>query len=420
MNEYIIEELKAKYREKKIIPFVGAGLSIPFNLKSWLELIEELKEDFLDKRHYPAVDFEIEEQNYQEAIEAIKKYGEIEDQAIQEKISTYYSIRKNDLKEEIDNNYIDLEKDNFKVYLTTNYDRLMEGYLSGVNSYNSLTDYTSNFQKLFDNNKEKYLFHIHGCVSNPDSIVLSSEKYKQVYSDSRFDNYMSSFSSNYSFLFLGFSFNDTFVKDIIKNYKRFFKGTHYMIIDSDSIDPTKRKLLSKEYGIKIIEYDTSNSSHIEEIRKIFLKITEEAPQSYPSIGINELLSEETNYDDNLFYRKLKLAKIDDELLEVSKLFYIASEKFIRKSQSLGLPKEFIESILGEVFIKYKERYYQIFIKEKKSSLDLILEIHNDLDHMNIDRLVNQYNKPTSSENKGFIHVLADDRDKNIWWGEDRL
>lgn len=48
MNQYIINELKTKYNNQKIIPFIGAGLSIPFQLKSWNDLIQELKESFLN------------------------------------------------------------------------------------------------------------------------------------------------------------------------------------------------------------------------------------------------------------------------------------------------------------------------------------------------------------------------------------
>ncbi|MDN3095150.1 SIR2 family protein [Enterococcus faecalis] len=429
MSQYFVDQLKKKYHEKKVIPFIGAGLSVPFDLKPWPNLINELKETLLDSAHWPAVDFDLDIKNYQEAIESIKKFGYIADQPIQEKISLDYSLRKNELIPPIDNNYADLKKDNFKVYLTTNYDRLLDDYLPGVNGFNSLTDYTSNVPRLFENAKEKYLFHIHGCVSNPDSIVISSEKYNSIYSDAKFDSFMTAFSSNYSFLFLGFSFDDVFVQELVKNHKEFFQGTHYMITSSDSMDSQKRDSLSKDYGIHIIEYNTENSSHIKEIRKLLMEITGEQAEVesekddaivYSAVGIEELLTNEISYEDNLFYRKLQLENISEDLLDVSKYFYIAAEKFVRKSKKFGLPKEFIDGILAEVFMTYKEKYSQIYFREGKSSEELLIEIHKNLEQINIDRLVNESNKPTGSESKGFIHVLADDREKDIWWGSDRL
>lgn len=429
MSQYFIDQLKRKYQERKIIPFIGAGLSIPFDLKPWPDLINELKESLLPQTYWDAVDFDLETKNYQQAIESIKKYGHITDQPIQEKISEDYSLRKNDSENFIDNNYLDLKKDNFKVYLTTNYDRLIDDYLPEVNGFKSLTEYTSNVPRLFENAKEKYLFHIHGCVSNPDSIVISSQKYDLVYSAQRFDSYMGAFSSNYSFLFLGFSFDDVFVQELVKNHKEFFQGTHYMITSSDSIDNQKKDSLSRNYGIQIIEYNTECSSHVEEIRKLLMEITEEVTEIepekddsvvYPAVGIEELLTDEVDYEENLFYRKLQLANIGEDLRDVSKYFYIAAEKFVRKSKKFGLPKEFIDGILAEVFMTYKEKYSQIYFREGKSSEELLIEIHKNLEQINIDRLVNESNKPTTSENKGFIHVLADDGEKDIWWGSDRL
>lgn len=429
MNQYFIGQLKKKYQEKKIIPFIGAGLSIPFNLKPWPDLINELKESLLDQRYWDAVDFDLAEKNYQEAIESIKKYGHISDQPIQEKISEDYCLRKADAEVFIDNNYIDLNKSNFKVYLTTNYDRLLDDYLPEVNGFKALTEYTSSIPRLFENTKEKYLFHIHGCVSNPDSIVISSEKYNSVYSNQRFDSYMRAFSSNYSFLFLGFSFDDVFVQELVKNHKHFFQGTHYMITNSDSIDSRTKDNLSKEYGIQIIEYDIHNSSHAEEIRRLLSEITDEQIElvedrgkssDYPLVGIEELLVDKENYEESLFYRKLQLAKIGEDLRDVSKYFYIAAEKFVRKSKKLGMPKDFIDGILAEVFMTYKEKYSEIYSRNGKSSEELLIQIHKNLEQINIDRIVNESNKPTGSENKGFIHVLADDGEKDIWWGSERL
>lgn len=357
MSQSIISELKAKYEDKKIIPFIGAGLSIPFQLKSWPDLINELKETTLDTPYWPAIEHDLNLNEYQMAIEDIKKYGFVSDQPIQEKIAECYSKRKNDSDILVDCNYGDLVKKNFKVYLTTNYDRLIEDFIPEINSFNSLTDYTSNVQRLFMSDSEKYLFHIHGCVSNPDSIVISNEKYESLYSDAAFDNLMKVFSSSYSFLFLGFSFNDSFVKTLVEHHKQFFKGTHYLLIDKDSITGSKKKDLSVNYGIKILEYDISKSSHVEEIRKILAVISDEpnnvsdvvGVQSYPSIGIDDLISSSEEMDlNNLFYQKLELAGIGEKLKEVSQYFYIAAEKFIRTSKDFGLPKEFIDGILAEV------------------------------------------------------------------------
>lgn len=425
MNQYTISELKQKYQDKKLIPFIGAGLSIPFQLKSWSHLIGELKETFCKQEYWAAIDFELNSNEYQIAIENIKKYGGIGDQPIQELIADSYSIRITDMKEKIDSNYLDLNKENFKIFLTTNYDRFIEDHVSGINRFNSLIEYNSNVQRLFSSTNEKYLFHIHGSVSNPSSIVISEEKYKELYYDKVFDNMMKVFSSSYSFLFLGFSFNDAFVKKLVKEHKDYFKGTHYLLVQSGNLDIKQQTELNREYGLKIIEYDTTNSSHITEIRKIITEITGENTKEiskeldYTTIGIDELFGSDP-HEGNLFYRKLEVAKVGENLCEISRFFYIAAEKFIRQSKKLGLPKDFIDGILAEVFMKYKEKYVELYEIEEKTSSELLIEIHRNLENINIDRLVDKSNKPTNSESKGFIHVLADDEDKDVWWGNERL
>lgn len=429
MTQYFIDELKEKYNSKKIIPFIGAGLSIPFNLKSWDDLISELKESFLKESLWPAIDEDLNLGEYQEAIDDVKKFGKISEQPIQEKIADSYSIELSDNLP--DCNYPDLLKDNFKIYLTTNYDELIKSYIPGIRQFYSLTDYTSNTQRLFEDKTGKHLFHLHGCVANPDSIVISSEKYKQLYTDEKFDTLMKAFSSNYSFLFLGFSFNDVFIKKLIQEHKHFFKGTHYILTRTGSFDARKKAELQKEFGLKTIEYDIQNSTDVTEIRKILNEITggtnEKSnggfPQTnanlYTGIGIDEL-ADSDNYKENLFYRKLTICNIDPKMRELSTFFYIASEKFIRNSKKLGLPKEFIDSILAEVFLKYNEKYIEIYDIQGKSSNELLIEIHRNLEQININRFINATTAPTFAETKGFIHVLADDENKEIWWGAERI
>lgn len=431
MSQYIIDELKSKYKEKKLIPFIGAGLSIPFALKPWEELISELKESFLEEPIWPAIDAGLELGEYQEAIDDVKKFGRISEQPIQEKIADSYSINNINTDTLPDCNYSDIVKDNFKIYLTTNYDELIKLYIPRIHQFYSLVDYTSNIQRLFDDNTGKHLFHIHGCVANPDSIVISSDKYNQLYSDEKFDNLMKAFSSHYSFLFLGFSFNDVFLRNLIQKHKQYFKGTHYIITSVGSFDAKSKADLNREFGLKTIEYDPANSSHVLEIRKIVNEITgvqkgentgkteSSKSHSYVGIGIDELKPNE-DHENNLFYLKLKISNINPKMCDLSKFFYIASEKFFRTSKKMGLPKEFIDSILAEVFLKYQEKYIEIYDIQAKTSEELLIEIHKNLEQINIDRFINDSTKPTFSETKGFIHVLADDKDRDIWWGSERL
>ena len=73
MNQSTLRELKQKYQDKKVIPFIGAGLSIPFQLKSWPDLIDELKKTFCKEAYWASIDFDLISNEYQTAIENIKE-----------------------------------------------------------------------------------------------------------------------------------------------------------------------------------------------------------------------------------------------------------------------------------------------------------------------------------------------------------
>lgn len=423
-QKQVIQELQKRYAEKKVIPFIGAGLSMPFSLPKWDDLITHLKE-LIPENLWPAIDIDLEHKDYQGAVDDIKKFSRSDEQDIQEKIADLYDVPFIQPENRPDNNYQDLMKDGFSLYLTTNYDKLLEWYLPEANSFASLTEYKSNTQRLFLDTK-KNIFHIHGAVRNPNTIVISSESYNSLYDDPIYDDLMKAFSSSHSFLFLGFSFSDIFIQNLLKNHKSIYKGNHYLILAKGSMEMSTLMELSSNFGIKTIEYDVSNSSHLNEIRKILEEITQEPTEEIKNLKIQSGLQFEDlqvteTHESSLFYKKLKVANVSPELRELSIFFYISAEKFIRESMKLGFPKEYIDEILVEVFLRYKEKYTVLYSVQKKDSNELLIAIHDDLRSINLERYkkLDKF-KPMASETQGMIHVLADDDEKDVWWGSERL
>ena len=423
-REQVIQELQQRYAEKKIIPFIGAGLSAPFSLPRWDDLIDELKE-LIPEKVRPAIDLELEQGNYQEAVDDIKRFSRYGEQVIQEKIADMYDVDYVNPEERPDNNYEDLLKDGFSLYLTTNYDKLLEWYIPEANSFASLIEYSSNTHRLFSDTK-KNIFHIHGAVRNPNTIVISSESYKELYDNPTYDDLMKAFSSSHSFLFLGFSFNDIFIQNLLKNHKSIYHGTHYLVVAKNSMDMKTLVSLNSNFGIKTIEYDLENSSHLNEIRQILEEITQEPVKGISKKNIQsgvqfEDLHEIETHESSLFYKKLEVANVAPELRELSIFFYISAEKFIRESVKLGVQKEYIDEILVEVFLRYKEKYTVLYSVQQKDSNELVIAIHDDLRSINIERYKKMEKfKPMASETQGMIHVLADDDEKDVWWGSERF
>jgi hypothetical protein len=432
--EINLQNLKKDYQAGNLVPFIGAGLSVPFKVPTWKELIENITEKYATGKYSfvkEAVNFLLERNDYWGAIDTLKKFIPIVDQDIQSEIVNLIEEKKIRLEDENSHNYSDLAKMNFVLYLTTNYENLLYEYIKCETVPILLKDFNFNTQNIFDT---KRIFHLHGYISNPGSIVISRESYEELYRDKKYDNLLKLVTGTKKLLFMGFSFDDQFVRRLIKDHKSYFNGNHYIILNNPS--DQKVRELKEEYGLITIEYNAENSSHTEEIRKILnyisaqeeteFKATESVineEENAPKVIIGAKLSDMSqNVENNLFYRKLLIENIDASLIELSSYFYIAAEMYIRQLRNNGMPVEIIDAILAKVFIKYKERYYDTY-KKFGDSQQFLEAVHRSLEKIDFGRyakLFSDTEKSDEDENRGFIHILAEDEERDIWWGENRL
>lgn len=283
-------------------------------------------------------------------------------------------------------------------------------------------------QDIYDTRR---ICHLHGYTSNPGSIVISQSSYDSLYTDEKYGDILKAITSNKNLLFLGFSFDDKFVSNLILDYKKHFQGIHYILLNNPSQDRIRE--LREKYGLITIPYDITNSSHILEIRKILdfltndietdsrIEICEESIELEPlhlGAGLSDL---KVNLTDHLFYKKLKLENIDDDNIELSTLFYIASEKYIRFLSKEGISLKVIDVLLGKVFIKYREKYVSTY-KKYGDSEKFLNVVHESLESLDLGRYAELLKDKQSDENesRGLIHLLAEDDSLNVWWGKERF
>lgn len=372
----------------------------------------------LDVTYHPSVIRDLDNEEYMEAISDLIKFSDMEEQDIQEAVADAYSLSniEHQLISDEDHSLKNLNKPGFNIYLTTNYDQLIQKYIEIPHCYPSLLAYNGNMQRIFSN-QEKCLFHIHGSVSNHETIVLSQNMYNNLYDNPIYNDKMKAFTSSHSFLFIGFSFKDEFIQNLMKQHKSLFKGNHFWLLSKGQVTPKEKSEFNTEYGIKIIEYDIKLSSHAEQINSI-LDSLEDIKIIPEGITFSEI-EEGNQTTDMLFIEKLEIEDISDDFRELSISFYLAAEKFIRRTQKLGVPMITIESLLAEVLLMYKDRYLNIFKVDGHPSQKLLRVMHEDLESLNITPLLSSKERPMQSEIKGIIHLLAEDKEKNVWWGDER-
>ncbi|WP_199926727.1 SIR2 family NAD-dependent protein deacylase [Brevibacillus brevis] len=268
--DHKIAQLKKLYSEGKLIPFIGSGLSYPFDIPTWEGLIKELLCYVPDKLQ-PSIEFDLETHDYWSAVDNIKKYANFSEFEVQEKVK---DLIENRVKKEVnieDHNYGDLGKMKFNTFLTTNYDDLLYQYLEGEKYYPiDLSSATVKSTELHNTDRKKRIWHLHGSLSNTGSIVLSREGYKQVYSQEKYRTLFSTLLGNNTLLFLGFSFEDQYIKQLIKDYKPYFNNTHYILLSNPSAERIRE--LKEECGLEVIPLYIKDSTRVKEIRKLLQAI----------------------------------------------------------------------------------------------------------------------------------------------------
>lgn len=269
-----MEQLKRIYEQGKLAPFLGAGVSIPFKNPSWSDLIKNAARSETDLRLYETeLDLLLNNKQYFEAIRLVQKNMNVDDPeySIQKSVciqllNNHYDWQRKDFN--CDNNILDLLKLKCNNIFTFNYDKFFEGVFESKNQYvhtKILEKESINTQKIDDEDRDPILWHVHGDMLHSTSIIFTEDNYERLYSSEQFQKKMEFVINHFTFLFIGVSFDDPFIKQFFEYNKNFFlDNTHYIMYDKGkSID---KEELKKRYGLEVITYEKDND-HVLGIRE---------------------------------------------------------------------------------------------------------------------------------------------------------
>ncbi len=272
-----ISELKKIYLDGNLVPFIGAGLSQPFGVPDWKNLIKEIAskiaiENINKKSFLEVINILIDRGDYFTAIKNIKSIYMCSDFDIQQMVVDIVleCISNNVKMDSIDNNYADLSKYNFNIFLTTNYENILSNFVKSNQIPCNLNDEGISIQTIINNKNNTRVFHLHGDINRPKTMILTEGQYSQLYGEKRFIELFQMFAKAKTFLFMGFSFNDIFIKEIIR-YEAFnFLSKHYILLNN----PTEVQVqyLKDNFNLETISYNATNSTHTIEIRNVLKKI----------------------------------------------------------------------------------------------------------------------------------------------------
>ena len=258
-----ISEIKTAHSDNRLIPFIGSGFSNPLGLPDWGQLVSKVAisvgfdpDLFFLHGSYPQLLEFIHKQHRNEWTDFIHELRVGLD-------STEVNLnRKNSITHKL------LAELNFETIYTTNYDPHIEKALIDFGKspqvLTRLVDFASTPAKKFDCEIIKF----HGDLKLDDTMILTESQYfDRMALEEAVDQRLRADLLSNSFLFIGYSFNDTNIRYIwykihklknqpLKDNNFELRKSYYITFGNE---PVQSKLL-KAWDIELISLDPENST----------------------------------------------------------------------------------------------------------------------------------------------------------------
>lgn len=336
-----IQTLQESYARITLIPVVGSGISVPFGLPDWRTLIERAAEHFLiSATGLTKIAGHLDRYEFIEAADTILGEGVSELDLQQYVLDSMYKAKAAAAK--VENNYDDLAMLSRVRYITTNYDQYLND-LAGTNTFllEQLEKISINQFQLSP--YDHAVIPLHGVISRPESIVLSGSSYKKLYDSPRFHEEFQQLRTHYTFLFIGFSFEDEHVQTLFEKVLQRFEAQHFILFEKRVGVENKDKIerLKEKYGLEAVYYDASADGHTKAIGKWLRNILNLRDRDVDLTGMDKLpKKEDLEYEpgeDRIAKKGRELIK-QEKLTELYELYspLYTTENFIRRSAKLQI------------------------------------------------------------------------------------
>ena len=217
----MIEDVAKSIVANRLVLFIGAGFAMNIKLPSWKKLLEQLLEAYSPKIK-PSQKKEVKNLiNYgylSDAVEKIAEYSNTGPNEIKSKVAHYFSKHQNedDIKISKLYHYLkELYNCGANKIVTTNYDSSIETILeiTGNNILNpnsKLPGIKAIRESIIEG---EYYLKLHGGNSDPSSLVLFEEDYRNKYIfDNQIPNLLQELFTHNRILFLGCGLNDKYME----------------------------------------------------------------------------------------------------------------------------------------------------------------------------------------------------------------
>ena len=243
--ENIPHGLKEAIEKEELVLFIGAGLSWDLKntegktLGGWKDMVSSMLSYLKDKEYITA-----EEQQSCEKLEPIKALKRLENNKIDRRVIGNFVKRYFTLGE---GNDFPLQKKLYSLstkIFTTNYDLAFEEAIEGLRQEKAYKTQNYKLSRLMED--PIFLFKLHGCIEDVDSLVLFPSDYKELYNNNGRDAALALLAFKFlifskTFLFIGTGMDDYQINNFfeeVKEIRGIYNQEHYIITPDPLNIPT--------------------------------------------------------------------------------------------------------------------------------------------------------------------------------------
>ncbi|KLI76891.1 MULTISPECIES: SIR2 family protein [Lacticaseibacillus] len=249
-----LKDLKAHL--PNLVLFVGSGISVPFHIPAWKDLIVHWK-DTIKASSVGEFEALADENDIKSMIELLLRRSETirSPEKLKENILSYIRdlISENAEDSNIQHNLLDILQLHCQTIVTTNYDDLLER--NDADHYYLPTE-SCQLPSLTDLKKRPYILHIHGSINNYPKMILTSDDY-DVYSGSAENKYLRQLQSllgGNPILFIGFSGQD---KAVMGQINEIIKASNESAPAYQVVFPGAQQISNDESNKRLIKIGIS-------------------------------------------------------------------------------------------------------------------------------------------------------------------
>ena len=173
-----------------------------------------------------------------------------------------------------------------KIVVTTNFDNIYDNYCNGFGgaaAYSIAKYYESHILNSLRSPK-RLVIKAHGCVSDPQKIVLTRSQYFGARKDySGFYEILNSIFLTSSIIFIGYSISDPDIQLVLENSNIAVPSVHrhYFLTEEGQMHSALRKAMEDAYNLEFITFAPGDFIELEESLKELSDLVLEHRESHP-------------------------------------------------------------------------------------------------------------------------------------------